>query len=960
MLRRRIEAVAALLLVLAAARSAGAVGVVDPALRFRQIRTPHFIIYYHLGEERLAARLAAIVEPIRVEVGAALGLTLPSRTHVILADQSDVANGWASTVPRDVIFLNATVPSGSEFIGRTDDWLRLVFTHELTHIVHLDRSRGWFRVARGILGRSPFAMPNLWLPQWQVEGLATWEESALTGQGRLRAGDFRAIERLATATGGRLPLGGINGGLVRWPDGHAAYAYGLGFHEYLVGRFGEKSLGALADESARWFPYIGSRAFRRVYGETLGSLWRDYARSISVPEVTSAPPAGPAPVRLTRHGQIVTGPRFMSPTCATCPEEIVYSLQNPDRFPEMRSVTADGSANRSLATRFLGSTAGAGADAIVFDQQELRRNVGLYSDLHHLDRSIGRTTPLTRDGRLRDPDVSSDGRSLVAVRQRGGERDLMIARLDRPAGGRPTVSDFTVLLSEPDVQFSVPRWSPDGRRIAAERRRLGALPEIVLVNATTREVHTLASDRGARIVTPAWKRDGSAVIAAADFDGGPFDLYEFPLDGAGARRLTYTDGAIWPDVSPDGRTLVFAGYTTAGFDLFTFPYPAASQAPRTLEAGGAMADVPQAPLTGEGYRPFRTLAPTSWIPLLTVDDDQTRLGGAVSGADVLGRHAYAAAVTWLVRGPAVSGAASSAIPDWAASYAYTRWRAVPFASASRDTSFLRVRPATGVDERVVREQYELQGGMIVPIVHARHSEQLLASIVDTRPTYSLASEQRTARIVASRFAAATTTARTYGYSISSEDGVSIGATAELARGALGSDGDATTVAVDARAYLPGLARQHVVALRAAGGRSRGAPAALQAFQLGGSAAPAGIIDFGDDLGILRGFGNGAFTGTQLASASGEYRFPFARIERGAGTFPLFLRWAHAAAFVDTGQVWNGDDALGGWKTSWGGELSMDLVAGYLLPITTTVGVAWSADGDTRRGASVYARVGRAF
>jgi Tol biopolymer transport system component len=39
--------------------------------------------------------------------------------------------------------------------------------------------------------------------------------------------------------------------------------------------------------------------------------------------------------------------------------------------------------------------------------------------------------------------------------------------------------------------------------------------------------------------------------------------------------LTHTTGgATWPDVSPDGRTLAFVGYTTGGDDLFTMPYPA--------------------------------------------------------------------------------------------------------------------------------------------------------------------------------------------------------------------------------------------------------------------------------------------------------------------------------------------------------------------------------------------------
>jgi hypothetical protein len=74
-----------------------------------------------------------------------------------------------------------------------DDWLRLVFTHEFTHIVHLDRSMGWARLIRGTFGRTSVAFPNLFLPTWQIEGLATYEESVINGGGRLHAGDFSAI-----------------------------------------------------------------------------------------------------------------------------------------------------------------------------------------------------------------------------------------------------------------------------------------------------------------------------------------------------------------------------------------------------------------------------------------------------------------------------------------------------------------------------------------------------------------------------------------------------------------------------------------------------------------------------------------------------------------------------------------------------------------------------------------------
>ena len=971
-MRLRRTSLTALLLTLLALAPAGASGLVDPRFRFREIRTEHFIIYFHQGEDRLAGRLAAMVEDVRARVGEALHAVPPHRTHVLLVDQSELANGWATPLPRDTVFLNAATPSGADFIGRTDDWLRLVFTHEYTHIVHLDRSSGWARVVRGIFGRAPIAFPNLLLPEWQIEGLATWEESAIAGAGRLSAGDFRAIERVPAAEGRSLTLDRASGGLVRWPDGHAAYASGLGFHAYLAERFGEASFGTLADSTSRSLPFLGSRAFRRVYGESLGSLWREYSAAL-LASATSPAPADSPPRRLTYHGNVVVAPRFAPPACMECPNEIIYSMATPDAFPSLRAIEVGGVGDRKLATRYHGATTGVSARAIVFDQQELRRNVALHSDLYALDRESGDVRALTRGARLQDPDLSPDGRSIVAVRESAGERGLVLVRLSARADDVVRIDAASVMAITEDVntQFSAPRWSPDGRLVAVERRRLGALPDVVVLDPDTRQIQQVLADGAARIVTPTWRPDGRAVIAAADFDGGPFDLYEFALDGGGtARRLTRTNGAFWPDVSADGRMITFAGYTADGYDVFTTAYaieprPGAgiSEARGIGSDGpGLRADEDANTLSARRYSPFGTVAPTSWTPLVQLSDDQTRVGASVAGVDVLGRHAYAVNVSWRVDGPTVVRPLPQSAPDWSAAYAYTRHQPSFFGSASRETTFGNAVVGSGpapMDLAVVER--ELQAGVFLPMVHVRRSAQAAASLVRTERQYRLPDREQTATLVSSRLAFAHDSTQQYGYSVSREHGANIGVTVELAREALGSQADATTATLDARAYVPGFGLHHVVAVRAAAGGSRGSAAAQQTFRLGEVAASPSVIDFGSDaLGLFRGVSGSADWGTRLVVANVEYRLPLAVLERGRGTWPLFLRTAHASIFVDAGQLRGGNQANVGWRRAVGGELSLDAVAGYVLPFAASAGVAWGHDGRAPRGVSVYARLGRSF
>jgi hypothetical protein len=948
----------------------------DPLLRFRTLSTAHFIIYYHQGEDRLAQRLAPIAEDTWQTLRQPLGATPPARTHVVLVDETELANGSASPLPYNTIVMSAVWPAGSEFIGNTDDWLRIVFTHEFTHIVHLDRSEGWARVLRGIFGRMPVAFPNLFLPKWQIEGLATYEESVLTGEGRLHAGDFREIVDQAARARRLEPLDRVNGGLTDWPDGLAAYAYGVGFHAYLADRFGADRFATLADATARRVPFTASRVFARVYGRSLGALWRDYQASLAT---ANEQPTDAGAQRLTHHGFTVLGPRFAPPACAGCPTEVLYSVSTPNGFPALNRLALDGSGPTRLVRRYLGSTTAVSRRTIVFDQQDLRRNAGLYSDLYAIDRASGRVRRLTFEARLLDPDLSPDEQTIVAVQDAPGRRDLVLVRLTADTTYREN-RPVTSLISEPETQFNAPRWSPDGGTIAVARHRRGGRPEIVVVDVTTHVARVVATDANARLVTPTWRPDGRAVIAAADLHGGPFNLYEFSVDAsASPRQLTHmAGGATWPDVSADGRTIVFVSYTTDGFDLFQMPYPGSTSASTSLGAqefspAPALALAATTPPAAAGeseahatrqYTPLPTLKPTSWSPLIEIDSEQTRVGAATSGFDVLGYHAYIAWATWLVGSPAGAATPNPAAPDWQVYYAYNRWRPTFWVSTSTNTSF-SAGPASnsGVPSSAMLRERQLEAGVLFPVRHVRVSTTATASLVRaigdfTRPDGSV-SRNRTA----ARAAWSVASAHTYGYSISPEDGAVAGVTAELVRRALGSSGDATAVTADGRVYFPALAAHHVFALRLAGGASSGDPTLERTFHLGGAAPNLDPLDFGRGaMSLLRGFPADSFAGSRVAVMNADYRWPIARPQRGVGTWPLFVHSLHAAVFADAGHAWTRTFAAHDLKVAAGAELSFDLVGAYSLPLTVTTGIAWGRDGThtASGGATAYVRIGRAF
>ena len=113
--------------------------------------------------------------------------------------------------------------------------------------------------------------------------------------------------------------------------------------------------------------------------------------------------------------------------------------------------------------------------------------------------------------------------------------------------------------------------------------------------------------------------------------------------------------------------------------------------------------------------------------------------------------------------------------------------------------------------------------------------------------------------------------------------------------------------------------------------------------------------------LMRGFPQQSFAGTHVALVNTDYRWPIARPQRGAGTWPLFLHTAHAAVFADAGQTWTDRFRMRSTKTSAGAEFSLNIIAGYSFSLTTTLGAAWGHDGaDHSDRGTMYIRVGRAF
>ena len=174
---------------------------------------------------------------------------------------------------------------------------------------------------------------------------------------------------------------------------------------------------------------------------------------------------------------------------------IYYAVSNADGFPALMAL-APGGAPQRMAWRTLGTRTsvrgGCGSCSTRSSGCDRSRSIPIST------RCAPTADPVAGSRATRAPRIRicrpTGGASCCTV-QAVGRRAMALVAF--PPSGLATPR---LLIDDPDADYTGPRWSPDGRRIVAARRRAGVY-ELVLIDPATREVRPLAAR-----TTRAWSR----------------------------------------------------------------------------------------------------------------------------------------------------------------------------------------------------------------------------------------------------------------------------------------------------------------------------------------------------------------------------------------------------------------------------------------------------------------------
>ncbi len=469
----------------------------DPSHHWLSLKTQHFYITFTAPLEPLARRVAVDAERAYTELSAEL---TPPRgmVDIVLSDDVDISNGSATPVPTNRIVVFAPPPVSESSLRYTNDWAQMVVTHELTHIFHLDRSRGIWSAAQKVFGRSPFLFPDFYSPAWLTEGLAVYYESRLAGHGRIEGPEHTLIAQAAAVDHDFPSLGTLSLTAPRYPFGETAYAYGSLFVDYLARTRGPEHVKAFIEsQSNQLIPFLLDLPAEHGFGVTFSrgfTEWRDsLMRGVAM--LSKAPPL-PNWHQLTNDGALVGFPRWASDSILVYTGTPGRDANSAYRIDLTGKRTDIGLRNSRTPNVRLPD------GSLLYGQLEFRSLYQEPTDLF-IERN-GRETRLTTGARLSTPDARADGEIVAIQIVPGGTRVVRVSR-----DGKRIVP---ITAGGLDEQWTEPSWSHRGDRIAAVRALRGGISQIVVLDTLGTDP-TCVSVSGAVVAgTPAWLPDDAGLV----------------------------------------------------------------------------------------------------------------------------------------------------------------------------------------------------------------------------------------------------------------------------------------------------------------------------------------------------------------------------------------------------------------------------------------------------------------
>jgi hypothetical protein len=386
-----------------------------PSLKWRQINSDTARIIFPAGMEKQAQQVASIVYALNHHTVPTIG-GVKKKVNIVFQNQTTISNGYVALAPFRSEF--ELTPEQNSFDLGSLPWHEQLAIHEYRHVEQYNNFRvGLSKALSIVFGESGQELGNSTaLPNWFWEGDAVFQETLVSRQGRGRLPFFFDGYRSLWVSGKAYSYLKLRNGSLRdfVPD-----HYPLGYMLVSYGRekYGDDFWRNVAHDAAAFkgLFYPLQSAIRRHSGVSFEEFRNDafdHFRSL----VKNDFPLDSSATYAREHKHFVASEEFpqfvdddhiivMRSTYKKIPAFILY---NTKTGKSKRITTRATSLDNHFSYR---------NDKIVYASYEpdLRWSWRDYSIIRLLDMKTGSDKRLTKKSRYFAPDISEDGKQIVAV-----------------------------------------------------------------------------------------------------------------------------------------------------------------------------------------------------------------------------------------------------------------------------------------------------------------------------------------------------------------------------------------------------------------------------------------------------------------------------------------------------------------------------------------------------------------
>lgn len=555
--------------------SVSAVGQIQsfnhPELNWRTIETDHFFVHFHQGTERTARLTAKIAEQIYDPITALYSYEPDGKIHFIIRDHDDASNGAAYYYNNKI---ELWAPSLEFFLRGSHNWLRNVITHEFSHMISLGAARKMTRqipavyfqwlgyeeekrpdVIHGYPNRLvSFPLAGTVVPMWFAEGLAQFQRAGLDYD----TWDSHRDMVLRTACLKDRLLGIKEMGVFgkKGLGNERVYNQGYGLTLYLAYTYGEEKLNQLIQSLSRPQHLSFSQASKQVLGKDSKALYKEWKQWLVAGYSRND-------FSNSKNYTILENKGYGNyyPVLSPDNKKVAYvSSRGNDYSSQLNLWIWNLSTGEKRMVKFgvTSSVSWLSDTYLVYAKKTALTVQGShFYDLYRLNLRTKKEKRLTRSARTQQPDVSAEYGKIVCVVQEDGTCNLAVFDLQNN-----TLKKITHYHQ--GEQIYTPRWMSEGRIVFTFTEGNSSRNIACIDSSGSGFFYLIRNSHDTRDAFPS--ANGKQLYFSSD-SSGIFNVYCRNIQTGNTKQLTRViGGAFMPAWGKDDR-LVFTLFTADGYKI---------------------------------------------------------------------------------------------------------------------------------------------------------------------------------------------------------------------------------------------------------------------------------------------------------------------------------------------------------------------------------------------------------